>query len=117
MKPIKRRKPEEEIRKPFKIRLPKWLCDETRKKAKAANGMPQSHYVEFVLVNAAHPDPSRMTAIDELKKINHDQARLGNLLNAVLTDPDLKSKFADIDELIGEIRDSQQTIKSKVLAL
>ncbi|QUS59123.1 hypothetical protein QT397_02205 (plasmid) [Microbulbifer sp. MKSA007] len=116
MDQVKRRKPEDERRKEFKVRLPKWLCDETRKKI-AASGMKQAHYVEHVLINAAHPDPSRMLAIDALKKINHDQARLGNLLNAVLTDPDLKSKFADIDELFGEIRNTQQTIKAKVLAL
>ncbi|KZK96146.1 MULTISPECIES: hypothetical protein [unclassified Pseudovibrio] len=117
MNPIKRRKPEEERREPFKIRLPKRLCEEIRKKAQAANNMKQSHYVEYVLTNAAHPDPSRMLAIDALKKINHDQARLGNLLNSAMTDPDIKSRLNDLEQLFGEIRDTQQTLKAKVLAL
>lgn len=117
MREIKRRKSEKDRREIITIRLPKWLCEEVRARAKRANDMPQSHYVEYVLINAAHPDKSRITTIDALKKINHDQARLGNLLNSGLADPATKSNHEEMEKLLGEIRDTQTALKAKVLVL
>ncbi len=114
---IKRRKSDDERREKFSVRLPRRMCDDIRARAKAANKMPQSHYVEYVLLNAAHPDPSRLKAIDELKKINHDLARLGNLLNTGLGDGEIKGNHDKMEQLLVELKDTQHILKTKVRAL
>ncbi|MGH0002615.1 hypothetical protein ACQU0X_21295 [Pseudovibrio ascidiaceicola] len=100
----------------FNIYLPKSIIADIKVRADALDWR-YGQYVAYVYDNVSHPDPSKMTAIDELKKINHDQARLGNLLNLALTDPDIKSKTEQLEHLYSEIRETQQALKAKVLAL
>ena len=112
----KNRVSEDAKRIEFKIRLPRKLGDEIRQKAIRAK-MFHSRYVEYVLENASHPDPSRTETINALKRINQDQARLGNLLNSGLLDPELKGNHEYMQKLLGEVRQMQQLLKAKVLTV
>lgn len=100
----------------FKIRLPRKLGDDIRARARRAK-MFYSRYVEYVLENAKHPDPSRVEIINALKKINQDQARLGNLLNSGLVDPEFKANHEQMHKLLGEVRETQKVLKAKVLSV
>ncbi|SDQ36879.1 hypothetical protein [Pseudovibrio sp. Tun.PSC04-5.I4] len=100
----------------FNIYLPKSVIADIKERADKMKWR-YGHYVAYVYENVSHPDPSKMTAIDELKKINHDQARLGNLLNSGLADAATKANHEEMEKLLRDIRDTQAALKAKVRAL
>ncbi|WP_057463923.1 hypothetical protein [Pseudovibrio sp. POLY-S9] len=100
----------------FNLYMPLSVIADIKKRAKKLN-WKYGHYVAYVYENVAHPDPAKLTAIDELKKVNHDQARLGNLLNAGLADMAFRANHGEMEKLLHDIRDTQTQIKAKVMAL
>ncbi|KZL20433.1 hypothetical protein PsAD2_01476 [Pseudovibrio axinellae] len=100
----------------FNLYMPLSVIADIKKRANKLN-WKYGHYVAYVYENVAHPDPTKLTAIDELKKINHDQARLGNLLNAGLADTAVRANHEEMEQLLRAIRDTQTQIKAKVMAL
>lgn len=98
-----------------------WMTPEEKREVTALaqqTRLTTSELVRRLATGRKLPDAGRYEAVIALIKINADLARLGNLLRMALDDPNFNPpEGMDLKALLGGVRETQVTLKTKIVAL
>lgn len=83
-------------------------------KAKSLN-LSLSVFFRMAALNLSLPNFEKQKAVQDLLKINADLARLGNLLKLAIDEG--TSSEEDLNQLIGEVAETQSRLKEKIKTL